>query len=1159
MTRDSEERTDLKSLRESMLSSLSDMSSHPSRLGRRARLYTYTAALPAVVLIAGFLILLGWSFLEPEAGIRMLLRTGMFLRFLVPLFGFFAGFAATGLLVLLSSKAGVRFRMFQDEDGRGIAWLAVSALGVAAIGMALINYSGDGRIEILGHVLMVLPFVGTISALVVVAERHERRPLWWVAGVLPIVVFGLIYLSVLTGSGTRWVVDGLESRIGPTLERLRVDGLLGDLEHTIRALTAVVAFAGLGIWAILWRPWEPAKEQEQRDAPQGLLQIMVSALVSLVRWLKRCLGLVEEQPDQIEAPRSATWLTAVITEELEERDWFLPGGKAEVDSNPLWFIRAERGLPQTDRHPVWGSLFLDAPVTSDQVNALEEFIGIEGGSIERSRRPGVLPDVLIEAEAGGGGVETLAAAGIATVLLRGQGALFLVPDDESLDAMRRRILKVLEYNLIDGLVACGSLRDRKGIASDGKAVPQILVGTLGDLESAFFDSSLDDGGRRTLLGGFGGVFVASLMEFDPEQRLEVSLVLHKLRVLHISLRSWIQSMVLTDPLPSMPAAVDGIAGALFSKTQSHRGTVLRRRWAPEARVAVPILTGDSHVAFASAAAEMLRNAHPDWARVIVVMHAIPAGDAQRLASRIRGMLPEEMKGIRIDVVGSIGGFEEIAESHPADWVLVVEDHRPESCALAAELDIGLLGSRVAWASLCATPRSRTQVPRPRALAFPILGGSTTQGHWIRHAATLIELLEPLAPIERSDWGQFGLPRNGEIPTLDELHAESKGLPEDVAVRRMRTVTGFELDCDRRDRDPEAVRGAAALNDGNVWSWVARPRSAGAAQGLSLDPERDHRLVLLPGGTKISVVATADPVGRIATWHADAVDIPWRRPFDLAREARFLKRFDQRLFAPESLARDAEDRVRVEARSYPVGHLSGAMRHPVWTGEVDLTVHAEVEERHVRAFGLQDGLLVEFRARGRNRIRARTVKWALRGLVSDEGGHLPVSLPEFQYLGGVSVLCLGMGGAEKISAVGLPGGRWTTHAECSEGRRFDARLSASLQDALSRRAPGIERLGRLLVFHLKGGGSVVLIIEPWDSMKTVTGVLSVLFAEDAFRSRICRDARRSLKRILELEQSEGLTTELACCVVCGVGFASKSDDNPDDEGRRSRVLAMLEQG
>ncbi len=1157
---DAEERAAIKSLRGSLLSELPDTSSHPSTLGRRARPYAYAAATPAVIFIVGFVILLAWSFLDPEAGIRMLLRIGMFLEFLVPLLGFFAGFAASGLLILLASKAAVRFRGIKDEDNRGVALIAICALLAGVFGMLLINYSGDGRIEIFGHVLMVLPFVGTIAAFVLVAERRARRPLWRLAGGLPLIVFGLLYLSVLTGSGTRWVTEQLESRIGPVLDRLSQDGLLGDLDHTVRALTAVVCFAGLGIWAILWRPWAPEQDEAREEPRKGLVGTIVAMLLAPFRWLMRVLGLGESETEEVEVPQSYAWLTSVVTEELRDRPWFQPGGAMEVDSDPLRFIGADSGISEADRHEVWGSLFLDAPVSSDQVQALEEFIGVGVTGLERSRRPGVLPDVLMEGADGSGGLETLAAAAVATVLLRGQASMLLVPNDATLTHMQTRIDEILEYNLVDGLVRCGNLRGRKGISNEEATVPQILVARLEDLESAFFDNSLDDGDRRTLLGGFGGIFVAGLMEFEPSERIEIAFVLHKFRILHMSLRSWVQSMVLTAPMPDMPGALDAMAGTLFSKIQSHRGVSLRRRWAPATRVVASVRSDEFPTHFSAAAAEFMRNIDPAWARVVVVLHGIGGEHARLLVEAIRGGLTEEQRTVRIDVVGSAAEFEAIDDLEERPWILVIEDGTPASMRLASSLDLGRLGSRIAWATLTSGRDGRRRMPHAHQFVVPVLGGSTMQGLWIRHAATLIELLEPQAPIERSDWGQFGLPRNGEIPTFDELRAESLEGPEDGRFVGIEAVPGFELRCDRRDRDPDAVRGASSgIDDGNIWSWIARPRSAGAARGLTLDTERDHRLVLLSGGTRIAAVSAAEPIGRIATWHSDAVDIPWRRPFDLARESRFLKWFEGRFFAPETLARDAEKRVRIEARSYPPTHLKEALQHPIWKGGVDLTVHSVVEERHARGFGLKKGRLIEFRAKGRNRLRARPVSWALQGLVSDEGGLLPVELASFEYLGGASALCLDTYDGEKVSEEGLPGGVWSTSDQRSD-RIFDPLLSAAVQHALEKRAPGVDRLGRLLVFHLEGRGTVLLIVEPWDSMKTVAGVMSVVLAEDALRRRLCRDIQVALERIGRLKAVDGHSTPVACCLACGIGFEEADQpENGELDDIRGRAVAILEAG
>lgn len=1156
-------------IRKRMIGSLDPASSHPSTLAARARTFLILAATPAGLLITGFLILLAWSFLEPEAGIRMLLRIGQVLRFLVPLLGFLAGFASCGLLILLASKAAVGFREWGAGDGGGVAWLAVGTLFVGLVGLGLINYSGDGRVEILGHVLMVLPFVSTISILVVIAERRRRGALWWVWLGLPMVILALLYLSVMTGSGVRWVADGVEDAIGPVLEQLRAEGLLGDLEHTIRAIVAILLFCGLGLWAVLWSPWQPEESDRGDTRPPGPLLRIWRFLTAPLAWFRKLFGVDEERSEGQEPEDASAWVRSILAAN-HARPWRWEAAEAREDEDPAGFVDASNGCRRLELNETWGSLFLDAPITQDQAAAIETFVGVRGDSIGRSHRPGVLPDVLLESDEFGGGLETLAASVVAAVLLRGQGALVVVPSDAVLRQLRDRIQAVLSHIHVDGLISCCSIVDRGGISADGVDVPQILVGRVQDVEASFFDSSLDDGARRVLLAGIGGVFVAGLMDFEQEDRLELPLLIHKFRIFQISIRNWVQVLVLCSPMDDLSHLREQVRSSLFSHVYRDEVCRLGRRWIPDARVVLPTL-GDDDSRFRSIC-DVSASCAGAWGCVVVVSAGLARERATEFERRIAAELQTRLEEPpRVHVVGATADFESVMVESRSSWVLVIEDGRSESARMAAQLDLPRLATRIVLASLPVEHGGRDSIRSSRDVLVPVLGGDKTQGLWIRHAASLIELLQVSAPIERRDWGQFGLPRVGEIPSFEDLLAEGvtaeHWMGDDTAHSDgglvIEVAGGFELECDPPDRRRRANvkrSGDARQSDDSqgILEWVSRPRNRQSTRAITLDPERDHRIAMR-SGNEIIAVRMPRSSGRIAVWHADSVDIPLRRRFDLAREISFLRSHEGRWFAPSSVALTAEGRVRIKAETQPSEHLKQAMQFSLWQADVDFTIRPEIEHWRASESTLQGDnvAFLECRALGRDRLTARGAGLELRGLVSTEGGSLDASLDRFVYSAGLSALCIGMGSSRQLETHGLHGGIWSTRDDRGESaaRGFDPLLSAAFHSALERQAPGIGRLGRPLAFHDEAGGTAFVFLEPWDSMGAFWKVLKLILKEDVLRRRLVRETSGLMSKALA-DANAGCSLRIATARCCGLGFDT---DAPHDGAAAALALESLEQG
>ena len=893
-----------RSSRDRYLKSLPRMASHPTLARSRALIFGVVAAAPALILILCFLIILIWSFAEPEAGLRLLLQVGTVLRLLIPLLVFMGGFGAAGLLIIMASKAGIRFAGADaSEGGSGVLAALVATAILGAMGLGLSLWSNDGRLEILGHILLVMPFVISVALLGIAVDRIEGRSNWRIFGLIPLVIFVLMYLSVLMGTGTRFLVEVVTDFFGPEL--LLQYPQLGDLDDLVRSSSLVLLFAAIAAYMVLRRPWsgdagDEGREKEVHEAPKSFLSRIIDFFSNLFRSGKDDAG------------DHATAAPAAIDRVLfgEEPPSWMAGSAQKIEATEF-FGRTETPAPKVDEGSFWRGMFGGRTPTIDQVAALEALLG-RGDDIQVDQdRPGVMPDLLLQGHFGSGRSTLLTSAAVASVVLRGQYALIIVPDRRAASRLLKTIEDQLRWAQLDGLISATSIQGREDLVSARQDVdlPQILVGTVADVQALFFEGRIANQETRRLLEAIGVVMVEDLLDFDDEDRLELPFILQKIRMLQASVRHWVQFLVVIPVMDRMPAVRDHLARRLFSQVHPFETMTLRNwnRLPDEVRV-VPV--ADS--GHAEAVSEICSDLPSERVRVMVV--------SARAETNLDGIPRRDS----VVTVRSHADLDAAVSVDPIDWLVIIEDGHRGSRQLAAKIDLVRIAKQTIWISLVSPGfRSDAQDLQLVPHQVPILGASTAQGRWIRHAMEVVPNLEPMSPIDRTDWIQFGLPGVGQIPRIAD---------DDLVV------PVFELELDPPDSVGGSITGVSMSGRRGMYHWASvRP---GASKTASmLDSDREYR-VAIRNGNQVVVVGGEEPsAGRRGYWLTeDGQAIGSENQVDFAIADELELHHGETAFAPVALRLDEVGRIRITGSPVEAGQSDRAYRYPIWEGRWSLPEH-----------------------------------------------------------------------------------------------------------------------------------------------------------------------------------------------------------------------------
>ncbi len=1101
---------DRKRHKSAFLAALPSMAPHPTRTRSRAVLYGSIGAAPAAVLLAGFLLVLIWSFAEPESGLKLLLGIANVLRMLIPLLAFMGGFGAAGVLILMASKAGIRFASGDaPEGGRGILAALVATASFGLIGVGLSIWSGNGQLEILGLLLLVMPFVLSVAILGAAVDRREGRSSARVFGLIPLVAFVLLYASVVMGALTRSCRRGVEWLFGADLiqQYAAVHPALDRLDDLVRSASMVLLFAAIGIWCLMRKPWgkdqdEDSSESKSEDPP-GLITRIWRAVCAFVR---RLFGGQEEEEEEKETPGTPAFLDELLGSE-DPPGWL--GGTSSSPEPGRFFRRDREAVPRAEGTPFWRGLFGGKVPTVDQVRVLETLLGRREDLQVDENRPGVMPDMLLEGEFASGRTTALAAAAIASVVLRGQYTMILVPNRSADARIRELIAELLAWARLDGLIETTTLEGREELVSgSSKAtdLPQILVGTISDVQHVFFEGRLANDGIRDLLAAIGVILVDDLLEFSDEHRRELPFVMQKIRMLQSSLRTWGQFVVVIPMLDRMATVRDHLARRLFSQVHPYESVRLRNWRALPGNVRViPVDSVDRM----SALAEIAGTVDPDWGRVVFVS----AAESEEF---------ESSAGARVEVVRKLSDLPTLAEKDRKEWVILIEDGHRSSRQLAARIDLSELGSKSVWVSLVSPGDSRDAsdlqfVP----LQVPTLGSSAAQGRWIRHAMEVIPHLAPMSPIDRTEWIQFGLPGVGEIQRVSSL---------DVIV----PVFSLELD------PPDAmgsISGAAMSGRRSMYHWVSV--NQGAMKNASmLDPDREYR-VALRAGNEVVVVGGEEPSeGRHGYWLSETGQaIGSSNQIDFAVADRLVHRHGSVEYAPSTMRIDQSGRVRVTAAAIGDDDRERAFCYPIWSGSwflprQEIGTEIIIVPRGVSGAGMRR-LDLDDAGHVRRHV-LRDLTWRASGLANGSGISMSLDLKPFRFTAGLSLLLVGSGldqmqNEDLVFADQIAGG-WGIGAGTAD-REYWPELTAALNHGLRAVAPGVEHLGRILVFR-KGPVAQIALLEPWSSLGSLPELVDLVLRTETLRRRLGRKAQSVLS---SLEGAGPVAAEYNGRLVRAAGF------------------------
>jgi hypothetical protein len=726
-------------------------SSHPAAQRKTLVVFALAAFAP-LALLAAVAILLTIEF--PELLFELdTLSQGAQLGLMAFVFGL--GFLAT---VALSAGVSRRLALEDDRDAApdnvGLLWIFLGVLFGIAIPVLGPNEAWlPDTVRFLCRVSAVLPVMLLLAFIAGGQDEgadedgkvpYNRPLLSTFAAVVGLLAIQTLLVSILEhlGHSVAWgslggllpFMDSLPNRVGASAVLIPLLALLMAIRRT-------------------WPAMKVAHPDGEK--PAGLFR-------RLVRFILAFLGLV---------PRSAAPEKSVRQEEDDGKcpEWLQPLLE-EADLSATPFEKAFEGptSPFETSRPDLATFFGGITPTRDQVLGLERFLRLHDDSLEATRRgesEAASSDLLLLGDHGAGRSRTLHACILAATIVRGQGALVIVPDgiqrqntvdrvQRDLDALGMR--DFLAVDALDGQLlgpwiqaqarAIQASEEGNAAPESPAPLPEIMVATLDELERQLFGrqcSQSEAKALRQLLACHDAVFVEDLDHFRGPRRAHLPFVLDKLRLFQSAIFRRPQVVVVGPRMD--PAALSVVGERLFGvrafDTAQNTVTLQPRAVDPCWMVELKFAKAEE---IEEARERLSRLATGKGLNTLLYVRAIDEDTARVQEQRLA-----EGNG-RLQVVGELDRLDLLDGADP-DLALYTASLRTDELV---QLRAGASG-RTVIVSLGYLSTSTESLPEYSTDTVPIFPPREAEALGALHLATSLPLLPPSIPVPAAAWMDVG--------------------------------------------------------------------------------------------------------------------------------------------------------------------------------------------------------------------------------------------------------------------------------------------------------------------------------------------------------------------------------------------------------------------
>jgi hypothetical protein len=896
------------------------------------------------------------------------------------------------------------------------------------------------------------------------------------------------------------------------------------------------------------------------------------------------------------------------------------GGDAEAP--PGWVAALRETIDPLGEHGDWiarrGSRGETAPAYAGEESFSEFFAGHQPSTDQvdafkaihreherelddREAKPFSTSDMLIEGPPGSGRTAVAAAIATHSVVLRGHVVLVLVPNRSKVPSMIRRIRRSAEsagvgwYLNIGDLTPEGSrawtepaptsqpeaparttvprsfdeLRQAYADASKREALersrvapgstPDILVGTLADLEEVFFTGATDHDRLRAVLLRIGMMVVDDVDLFDMRQRIHLPSVLNKVRFLLASEGLRAQTVLFTPTLHDV--AREHACGRLLSEPAMHR-RLRPFRLPDEAREPWQVLLTATAPGAQGVSRLLERCAESCVGNGLSVVVYSP-----RMSSSQRRELADALEKTGSGSAQVVADLDELDDREDTDLAAIFY---AATNGMDASMAIRARSGSSDLVLFTLLPKGSPPLDEERKDTLLVLPASASRALFVSHFRSVSRFLRRLQPIDRDAWSRLGLPALGSLHIADEPEAAESAASED----RGRSIV---LD----PPDSVAILGSQL----DPWPWAVLSREGTSGTGADqvppaapvdinglLDTRRSFRVadgarVLFPIQWDAGLNGTEGASERrLAEWRNE-VDEGHIGFDDLAYASRLLLMRHESQFVPQRIdTRPGTDagRIQISARRWLERSQGSGQATLLSMRIADLQISSAFVPRLRLQSARPFVRVVELafdpnrapdqqedngpKRRSGDQIADRQfATFCLNGIADDEGNLTPIQ-PEcaIRFESSSFLVLFGFNDVD-LQPANLERALWGQWGAAHEPERtLEPELGLACTFAFRRLAPGVERFARIIGFRLGAESDAklgLLIVEPFTTRNSALGIVDAVTRDRAMFAEFLALAKAALNDASSLLR-RGHTA---------IG-ASHGQNRVHINGDRARVLA-----
>ena len=1045
-----------------MLHELGPLSSHPAYAGLKLLVWSAVALAP---LLAGLFVLLMWlrdGSIDPT---RFLINNGRAIALYgLSSAGFAMGFGFTAFAASTASRSRMLAADSEVQRGPVLSVIALLfLLGMAVWGIPLIMpISSQTRVLMAWLGLLPLTLLLSLATLLPHEDSGGRlmnRPFRLWALIFPAAVLAFVIATRLE-TVSKW------------LEQFSV------LQTPLKVLIDAAGTNGL----------QPAAIESMKSwFLTGIIGVVACPLLSLALAAMSLTGkaiAAVVSSDEADSGGTGEWTAGILSA--------LGITQAQQLTND-----GESAMYASIEDPS-GDFFVETPITVDQAAALNQILALRAQSDEPTSQPKAAPsaDFILEGQVGSGKTATVIAALLHGALVTGDTAIVLVAHESKRDALLERFRLAVHGLNMDGFIGLGALTleavsqwaDPDGRASNALSPaghrdsplngavkstaipPRILVGTLDELETAFFGMPYGFDAIERFLSHVDTVVIDDLESFGVQDRLHLPYVLAKLRLILSARGQTLRTLLTVQPIAD--AARQLIAHQLL-KAASAAGHWIRMRSVPRPPTTSFSITtlplADSDASALDLLSACSRECRLRGLNVVAVAPFASRAELSELVARCRGTGPHDNAAFMsavfdIDALPTLGHRDhalvgpvacELLRLNGGDAFVVTWKGGDTSAVV-------FHAQRVAGGTHDAEPRHPLMV----------LPGKESESLFAQHFASASRFIPRLQLIPRAVFSAMGLPAAGTLATRLSQHQHH---PNDMVALVDRAILLDPPDdlAEMASTDPVRWSSCSVAEFGN--NDPPAPRQVAirgllpSSMGIMAEPSGTTVTVLEPPTATTTKESGEHP--RTVIWRSQ--DGSELARDDLAYLHSFCLTSEQQSFCPTRMQAGSPGPVVIDVR--PVSSRQGLKQPTMPAFEMtDLTMGKGIQLRRllqaaplahrVAIFGIVPNV-EQNSAIGKDIAATQTATLRMIGLY-DSSAHVREWELWTTYEAAKFFVLFDpppdMQSAESLNEHFLSdwgSHKRTTHEDFPE-------LAAAITAAMRWQAPGLERLVRCLGFRIR---------------------------------------------------------------------------------------------